>query len=315
MLFECTISERKIKLCKDNKISLNRKDLLLFFVWKDKIEKEKEVKTMKQKEYQEFIKRYHKFKKNNLPTPFFDKERQTFEYVYYNQNRHVEDYSFLMEDKNLCIFDNLTEAFQNIASVGFYYPFTCRCYLYTKEKGKLIAKKEIRHTHTHSFEDVVRYLYDSPNSFSISESEEDFYSKQQLQYLKFVQKYLLFIGMKDLENKTVQRYRNKREKKYIHQYIYRYPKETLEDFITGKRNFTVRKYSAMTVNYIKYKPKEYRVLMTDTESNFRLYVEFTYREIKEYRDIKAIYHNKQLQDEEKVEVTYFKILEVLGEKE
>ena len=35
---------------------------------------------MKKHEFIEFEKRYEKFQKNNLPTPFFDDERQTFEY-------------------------------------------------------------------------------------------------------------------------------------------------------------------------------------------------------------------------------------------
>ena len=41
---------------------------------------------MKKHEFIEFEKRYEKFKKNNLPTPFFDDERQTFEYVYYSNH-------------------------------------------------------------------------------------------------------------------------------------------------------------------------------------------------------------------------------------
>ena len=39
---------------------------------------------MKKFEYNEFVKRYNKFKKNNLPTPFWDSERQTLEYVYFD---------------------------------------------------------------------------------------------------------------------------------------------------------------------------------------------------------------------------------------
>ena len=38
---------------------------------------------MKEGDYKEFIKRYDQFKKNNLPTPFWDEERQTLEYVYF----------------------------------------------------------------------------------------------------------------------------------------------------------------------------------------------------------------------------------------
>lgn len=49
---------------------------------------------MNKNQTKEFLKRYDKFKKNNLPTPFCDDERQIFEYVsfdleldYYNNKR------------------------------------------------------------------------------------------------------------------------------------------------------------------------------------------------------------------------------------
>ena len=41
-------------------------------------------------------------------------------------------------------------------------------------------------------------MYDYPETFNISTEEEEFYSKQELKYLRRVQKYLLFIGLKDL---------------------------------------------------------------------------------------------------------------------
>ena len=41
---------------------------------------------MKQKE---FNKRYDKYQKNNLPTPFWDNTRETLEYVYYNNNNII----------------------------------------------------------------------------------------------------------------------------------------------------------------------------------------------------------------------------------
>ncbi len=36
---------------------------------------------MTDKEYQKFIKRYDKFKDNNLPTPFWDEERQVPKFI------------------------------------------------------------------------------------------------------------------------------------------------------------------------------------------------------------------------------------------
>lgn len=203
------------------------------------------------------------------------------------------------------------EALENIASTEMYYPFTCRNYIYIKEKGKIIQKTEVGHNHAHSFESVVSHLYDSPESFSISKEEEEYYSKQELQYLRRIQKYLLFIEMKDLdiENNTIQRYRNKREKRYLHQYIYSYSKETIQEFTTGNRNFTVRKWYRECPKYREYAPKEYRVLMVDSEDNFRLYVEFTHREVKRYKEIKDKFRDNTFKDNDKIIVTYFKILE------
>lgn len=40
---------------------------------------------MKKRKYNEFMKRYDKFKNNNLPTPFWYNERKTLEYVKYWQ--------------------------------------------------------------------------------------------------------------------------------------------------------------------------------------------------------------------------------------
>ena len=67
---------------------------------------------MNKKQTKEFEKRYDKFKNSNLPTPFWDDERQTLEYVYYYDNKPVI---------NNCLF----EALADIALTGFYYSFTC----------------------------------------------------------------------------------------------------------------------------------------------------------------------------------------------
>ena len=39
-------------------------------------------------DYKAFNLRYEKFKKNNLPTPFWDKERQVLEYVFYDKDHY-----------------------------------------------------------------------------------------------------------------------------------------------------------------------------------------------------------------------------------
>ena len=54
----------------------------------------------------EFNKRYDKFKKYNLPAPFWDEERQTFEYVLFESDPWREN--------QLVVTPNLYNAFENI---------------------------------------------------------------------------------------------------------------------------------------------------------------------------------------------------------
>lgn len=59
--------------------------------------------------------------------------------------------------------------------------------------------KKIEHNHAHSFMEVVEIVYYCPESFSIDKVDYEFYSKQELKYLKRLQSYLLAIGLKDIE--------------------------------------------------------------------------------------------------------------------
>lgn len=258
----------------------------------------------------DFSERYNKFKKNNLPTPFWDEERQTFEYVYFYNGKSIINFE---ESKDqLEVSTNLTDALAEIATTGFYYSFTSKYIEAWQENGKIVRKITVGHSHAHSFEEVVRALYASPESFSISKKEEEFYSKQELEYLKRVQKYLLFIGMKDLETRKapVSRYRNKRHSKYKNAIIYKYTNEEIEKIINGNLNFQVTKWYPEYSGNEKYKPKEYQALIVDKEHNFKMFLEFTKRELKKYQDIKSIYKIDDLNDDDNVIVTYFKILEI-----
>jgi len=84
----------------------------------------------------------------------------------------VEWYIYHREVK---IFDNITEALSDVTWTSFYYSYSCRfCLNENNEKVSL-------HTHAHSFDEVVRDLYDYPESFKISKGEEDLYSQQELE--------------------------------------------------------------------------------------------------------------------------------------
>ena len=162
---------------------------------------------MNKKQYKEFYKRYDKFKDYNLPTPFWDEERQTYEYVYFYMNQPK-------------ISNSLYEALGDVAIDNLYYPFTSGYLMGTIETNYKMVY-EVGHNHAHSFEEVVRWLYEFPETFSISKDEEEFYSKRELEYLRNVKEYLLFIGMKDARSnrKSFGRYKNKKRAIYEHSNI------------------------------------------------------------------------------------------------
>ena len=268
---------------------------------------------MKKADYKEFIKRYDKFQRNNLPTPFWDDERQTLEYVYFYKGK-----SFLNngESKNeLVVNTSLVDALGGITCTGFYYSFTDKHFTTKMENGNFVWKSVIGHNHAHSFEEVVQALYRSPESFNIAKDEEKYYSKQELSYLRRVQKYLLFIGMKDLEDGkvSISRYRNKNHAKYEDARIYQWNDETINNIISGKIDFLTMDWHPEYKGNIRiYKPKEHRALIVDKDNIFRLFIEFTREEVKFYTDIKKLCKMEELNDNDRVIVSYFKILEIFS---
>ena len=268
--------------------------------------------SMNKKQYKEFTKRYNKFKKNNLPTKFWDEERKTLEYVYYDDQLTYWDNVFKTEDeyfdRKLNVYHDLVEALSNIAFTGFYYSYSIGDY-----KDDLKHYEGIHHTHAHSFQNVVSDLYNFPETFTISKDEEQFFSKQELEYLRRVQKYLLFIGLKDIKSNKhdPKRYKNERQRKYGIAYIHAYSNKTLNDFLSGKRNFIVIVPDKIEYykDYEEFPNHDKKELMVDLEDNFKLFIEYTHQEIKTYKEIKKVYKNKKLKDDDKVIVEYFKILE------
>ncbi len=256
---------------------------------------------MQEDKYQKFCKRYDKFRNNNLPTPFWDEERQVLEYVYFNNK------------KDLVVNNTISSALETIASVGFYYPFTDNHMTWQKdEKGKIIKKFVVSHTHAHTFEEVVRSLYFSPETFKISKDEEQYYSNQELEYLKKLQKYLQFIGMKDLKETKIpsKRFKNKIHSKYENALIYQYSDFVLNKIKEGKRDFRMIKWYPEYRGPKVYKKKEYQALITNKENDFIMFVEFINEEIKLYKDVKKLCDKENiLADDDKVIIIHFKILE------
>ena len=259
---------------------------------------------MNKKEIKEFEKRYDKFKNNNLPTSFWDKERQTLEYVYF-------------DDDNLRVNYSLYESLGDIAITGLYYSFTSGYMTGNTTEG---FRYEVGHNHAHSFEEVVKWLYDYPESFSISKDEEEFYSKQELDYLRDVKEYLLFIGMKDCKgnNRSKSRFKNKNQEKYKHYGITNVNDDLAEKILYGKRNYMVTHtdYPEYHPDIKEYKQNEYISFARNKEGKIIALLEYTkelkktYREFKKEFDetINDYYTNKELKNNDWVIIRYFKIL-------
>ncbi len=138
--------------------------------------------------------KYEKFKNNNLPTPFWNEERQILEYVYYEKSKN--------QGKTLTVSTNLAECLGDISLIGLYFPFT-----YTIKIDHFIEKTI--NGHAHFFNDVLKVLYDYPESFKIMKNDESYYSAQELEFIKRVQEYLLQLGLKDLRKTKFARSRYK----------------------------------------------------------------------------------------------------------
>ena len=264
---------------------------------------------MTEKEYQKFVKRYDKFKNNNLPTPFWDEERQVKEYVYFD-NGHALFHSSTEDDK-LNVNDNLTESLGELTSTNLYYPFIDKGFIIENKNGKKNEKIIVAHNHAHSFDEVVNALYRSPESFKITKKDEKYYSTQELEYLKRVQKYLIFIGLKDVETNKInsKRYQNQIHKKYANAIIYKFDDKTIKNILNGKLNFKIIKWYRKA-NLKTFKPNEFQALIVDKNENFKLFIEFTHEEVKKYHEVKKLYPNKNFKDNDKVILMYFKILEI-----
>lgn len=255
---------------------------------------------MKQKEYKNFRKRYDKFKQNNLPTPFWDDERQTFEYVYYDPNIILSPKHDSINNK-IMVRSSLINALEDICITSFYYSYNCK--LITWKDG--IASIEIGHTHAHSFEEVVHDLYYFPESFSISKEEEKYFSEQELSYLRKVQNYLLLIGLKDSDDSRpkVSRYRNKLHKKYSNIPKYKLPSHIIKGLLAGKINFVVDKFYKN-----EYLNKNCSALICNENYEFKLYIKIYNQEIKKYKEIKNIWLDNKFDDNDMLVISYFEVL-------
>ena len=256
------------------------------------------------KKIMEFNKRYDKFKKNNLPAPFWDEERQVREYVMFDK---------YLDGEHVYATQNLYNAFENIIWDNFYYSFNCRYYtIHYDENGKEVYTEVIGHMHEHDFDSVICRVYNCPETFSIDKKDEFLYSEQELRFIRRLQKYLNFIGVKDIKpgHIPVSRYRNSRREKYLNASIISCSDKLLSPILSGELNYHAyeyREYCDGSNSAIYNRDKE-KSLIVDKDDNFIVAIEFGKSEIKKYKDVKK-YYKLDLKDDDKVIVNYFNILE------
>lgn len=133
-------------------------------------------------------KRYKKLKQCNLPYSFWDKKRDTFEWVYYDE---LKPYGY--DIKN-----SLYEALRNISSSGVTYHY--EAYVCEEMDTEQEPKYQWIESHCHSFDELIECLYDSPESFRIPEKYLEEYSKQELRCLNKLQSYRIERLQRKLRN-------------------------------------------------------------------------------------------------------------------
>lgn len=263
--------------------------------------------------------RYRKIKKANLPYPFYDKRRETFEWVFYD--RGIIDGRYFYN-----VSSNLHYALEDITASGVTYHYI----IDNKHPKKVkifdddnFISKEVYHSH--NFEEVLRALYDYPEYFYIPDEFKDNYSKQELRFLNNIQKYLQFIGLKDykpsnernilrkkfdkifskpkenlidkikikyydkLERKIIEkeyyeRYHNSKYEKYKDYYFITLDKENVDLIINNKKDYIIH-YSPYIKENDNFSTVNEKYLLKDKDSNIYALIEITKNEKMQFKDL------------------------------
>ena len=117
-----------------------------------------------------------------LPYPIFSKKNKKLKYIFYNKLT-----------KKIKVDDNLYQILGNIIENKVCYHYEINSGVFYND----LYTNKIHLQRANEFIKVIEDLYDYPESFLILEKYQKEYSKQELSYLKRLQNYLLFIGLKD----------------------------------------------------------------------------------------------------------------------
>ena len=236
--------------------------------------------------------RYKKIKSCNLPYPFFDKKRQTFEWV-----RYSKDY------KHYCTNPSLFYSIGEIARTGVTYHYKAKLY------GRGFSTQEIKYrlmvSHCHSFEEVVRALYDYPETFFIPDEFLNEYSKQELIYLKEVKNYLLLIGVNDIkeskERKLLdekwdiiynKKHKNIKDRIFMMNYSKRWKKLEHEEYLKRYSNPKVIEFSSDC--HLDIDNEKAANAIMNREKNYKINVKYSFSESFKNQKYLVSYDGKYL---------------------
>lgn len=248
-----------------------------------------------------FKKRYlDQFKECNLPCPYFVDKKNLSNWLYYNKKK-----------KNFVFKDSLQKALEDFIKPEMVFHYQAN--IWNEEFTDRPTCKIMLKTVT-SFEEVVRALYNYPDTFIIPKEHLKDYSKQELDYLMHLQKYFHVIGLKDEKRSTnkvtslkknkrfsffkwlpkkrnkkldkirleekISRYNNSKSSLYRYYHIMR---EESDSAITSilKEEYDYRLYRK---EYKKTRVGE-RCFLVDKDSNYRAILEFVSEEVFPFRDL------------------------------
>lgn len=126
--------------------------------------------------------KYHKYKKCSIPYFYYDKKSANW--VLYNRFA-----------KKFNVSQELLDIVGDISNTGVTYHYKIKAYGRNNNSEKMKYQELV--THAHSFDRVIRELYEYPESFNIPKEFHNEYSMQELTYLNRAQKYFKLIGLKD----------------------------------------------------------------------------------------------------------------------
>lgn len=179
---------------------------------------------------------YGKFKNCTLPYPFHDDKRWTFEWVWY--------------DKNSGYYNTWVQLSDALPKSGLIYHYEAKMIDLKTGKNELISE------HAHSFDEVLRAMYEYPESFNILDKDKCEYSEQELELIKENQNYFKLIGLKDYQrseeigklNAEYQRIDEKKHKNlkdlyFLFTYQRKFDKEREKENLIRYNNCNHQKYS------------------------------------------------------------------------